>query len=221
MEMMELMKSRHSVRRYLEKPIAEELRAAINIFIDETKLASGLNIRVCYDEPRAFQTLLAHYGSFRNAVNYIAFVGKKEEETKVGYFGEAIVLKLQELGINTCWVAVSYSKRKTPLKINKDETILCVISFGYGETQGTMHRSKKVSDISEVIGEKPSWFDAAVEAALLAPTAVNQQKYKIVCENGIVTVRPNGIGYYVNIDLGIIKYHFEAATGQKAEIISV
>lgn len=220
MEMMELMKSRHSVRRYLEKPIAEDLRTAINNYIYKTRQESGLNIQVCYDEPRAFKTLLAHYGSFRNAVNYIAFVGKKEEQTKVGYYGEAIVLKLQELGINTCWVAVSYSKRKTALKINKGETILCVISFGYGETQGTMHRSKKAADVSEVIGEKPSWFDAGVEAALLAPTAVNQQRFKVVCENGVITIRPNGIGYYVNIDLGIIKYHFEAVTKKKAEVIN-
>ena len=132
MEMMELMKSRHSVRRQLEKQIAVDLRTAINKYSYKTQEDSGLNIKVCYDEPRACKTRLALYGSFRNAINYIAFVGKKEEETKVGYYGEAIVLKLQELGVNTCWVAVSYSKRKTPLKINKGETILCVISFGYG-----------------------------------------------------------------------------------------
>lgn len=220
MEIMELIRSRHSVRRYVDKPIEESKRETINKNIDKYKQESGLNIQVCFDEPKAFQTLLAHYGSFRNAVNYIAFVGKKDEESKVGYYGQALVLKLQEIGLHSCWVAVSYSKRKTPIKTNKGEDILSVISFGYGETQGVQHRSKKAEDIAEVNGEKPSWFDLGIEAAMLAPTAVNQQKFKIICDNGAVTVRKVGVGYYQNIDLGIIKYHFEAVTGQKVEVIN-
>lgn len=216
---MELIRRRHSVRRYLDRPIEEEKRGIINRYLDEQRKQSGLNIQVYYDEPKAFQTLLAHYGSFRNAVNYVAFVGSKEEETAVGYFGEAIVLKLQEIGLNSCWVAVSYSKRKTPIKLSKGEDILSVICFGYGETQGSNHRSRNYDDIAEVSGDKPPWFDRGVEAALLAPTAVNQQKFKIVCANGIVTIKKNGLGFYQNIDLGILKYHFEAVTGQKVEVI--
>jgi nitroreductase len=207
------------VRRYLDKPIEESARNVIDDYVDIIIKQSGLNIKVCYDEPKAFQTLLAHYGSFRKAVNYVAFIGKKEAETKVGYFGEAIVLKLQEIGINSCWVAVSYSKRKTPIEMQEGEDILSVVSFGYGETQGVNHRSKKYEDVTEVVGEKPSWFDLGVEAALLAPTAVNQQKFKIVCDNGKVSIKKNGRGFYQDIDLGILQYHFEAVTGQKVEVI--
>jgi len=219
MDILDLIRQRHSVRRYLDKPIEESKRNAINLFINEQTKLGGLNIQPFYDEPKAFSTLLAHYGKFRNAVNYIAFIGKKEKETKVGYFGEAIVLKLQEIGINSCWVAVSYSKRKTPIEIRKGEDILSVVSFGYGETQGVNHRSKKYEDVTEVAGEKPSWLDLGVEAALLAPTAVNQQKFKIICDNGKITIKKNGKGFYQDIDLGIIKYHFEAVTGQKVEVI--
>ena len=216
---MDLIRQRHSVRRYLDRPIEENKRDIIDSYVDEQRKQSGLNIKVCYDEPKAFQTLLAHYGSFRKAVNYVAFIGKKEAETKVGYFGEAIVLKLQEIGINSCWVAVSYSKRKTPIEIQEGEDILSVVSFGYGETQGVNHRSKRYEDVTEVNGEKPSWFDLGVKAALLAPTAVNQQKFKIVCDNGKVTIKKNGRGFYQDIDLGILQYHFEAVTGQKVEVI--
>lgn len=219
MEIMELIRQRHSVRRYLDKPIEESARNVIDDYVNGIIKQSGLNIKVCYDEPKAFQTLLAHYGSFRKAVNYVAFIGKKEAETKVGFFGEAIVLKLQEIGINSCWVAVSYSKRKTPIEIQEGEDILSVVSFGYGETQGVNHRSKKYEDVTEVVGEKPSWFDLGVKAALLAPTAVNQQKFKIVCDNGKVTIKKNGKGFYQDIDLGILKYHFEAVTDQKVEVI--
>ena len=37
-------------------------------------------------------------------------VGKKSEEEKAGYFGEHLVLKAQALGLNTCWVAMTFKK---------------------------------------------------------------------------------------------------------------
>ena len=219
MDIMKLIRARHSVRRYLEKPIEQDKRNVIDTLVTLYKQESGLNLQVRYDEPQAFQSFLAHYGSFRNVVNYIALVGKKEEEVQAGYYGEALVLKLQELGLNSCWVAISYSKRKIDVEVSKNESILSVISFGYGETQGVVRKSKKPEEVSIVIGEKPSWFDLGVEASLLAPTAVNQQKFMITCENGQVSIRKNGIGYFQYVDLGIIKYHFEAATGQKVDIV--
>jgi nitroreductase len=199
--------------------VEKDIRSAVDDFVNQQKLASGLNIQVFYDEPKAFQSFLAHYGSFCNVVNYMAFVGQKEEETKVGYYGQAIVLKLQELGLNSCWVAVTYSKRRSLVQTKKGESILSVVAFGYGQTQGVSSRSKSPSEVFELIGEKPKWLDLGIEAALLAPTAVNQQKFKIICKNGAVSVKKEGHGYYMNIDLGIIKYHFETVTGQKVKII--
>lgn len=219
MEMIELMRVRHSVRRYLAIPVEKDIRGTINNFVNEQKDKSGLNIQVFYDEPKAFQSFLAHYGSFRNVINYVAFVGQKEEESKVGYYGQAIVLKLQELGLNSCWVAVTYSKRKSLVQTKKGESILSVIAFGYGQTQGVTSRSKSPNEVLQLIGEKPKWLDLGIEAALLAPTAVNQQKFKIICENGAVSVKKEGHGYYMDIDLGIVKYHFETITGQKVKII--
>ncbi|MDY0377387.1 MAG: nitroreductase family protein [Desulfobacterales bacterium] len=219
MEMIELMRARHSVRRYLAIPVEKESRNTIDNFVNEQKVKSELNIQVFYDEPKAFQSFLAHYGSFRNVINYVAFVGQKEEESKVGYYGQAIVLKLQELGLNSCWVAVTYSKRKSLVQTKKGESILSVIAFGYGQTQGVTSRSKSPNEVLQLIGEKPKWLDLGIEAALLAPTAVNQQKFKIICENGAVSVKKEGHGYYMDIDLGIVKYHFETITGQKVKII--
>ena len=155
MDIMELIRARHSVRRYLEKPIEQDKRNVIDTLVTLYKQESGLNLQVRYDEPQAFQSFLAHYGSFRNVVNYIALVGKKEEEVQAGYYGEALVLKLQELGLNSCWVAISYSKRKIDVEVSKNESILSVISFGYGETQGVVRKSKKPEEVSIVIGEKP------------------------------------------------------------------
>ena len=46
---------------------------------------------------------MAHYGKFENVKNYIAIVGNKNDQEKAGYYGEKIVLKCPELGLNTCW----------------------------------------------------------------------------------------------------------------------
>ena len=59
-----------------------------------------------------------------------------------------------------------------------------------------------------MIGKK----GAGVEAALLAPTAMNQQKFTFALSGNRVSVKA-GMGFYTKIDLGIVKYHFEAGAG--------
>ena len=213
MEMIEVIRSRHSVRKYKNDVIENEKRLVLNNLIDECNKVSGLKMQICYDEMEAFDTFMAHYGRFDNVKNYIAIVAKKGMEEKVGYYGEKIVLKAQELGLNTCWVALTYGKGKVKVNIEKDEKLICVISVGYGESQGFPHKSKKEKDI--VVGEVPEWAKVGVEACLLAPTAVNQQKFRIIFDGNNVAIVKRGIGFYTDVDLGIVKCHFEAATGIK------
>lgn len=53
-----------------------------------------------------------------------------------------------------------------------------------------------------------------MDAALLAPTAVNQQKFTFSRQGDRVTPRAS-LGFYSKIDLGIVKYHFELAAGRE------
>ena len=64
------------------------------------------------------------------------------------------------------------------------------------------------------MGDVPEWFKKCVEAALLAPTAVNQQKFFFSLDNGRVSARA-GMGFYSKIDLGIAKCHFELGAGKE------
>ena len=116
------------------------------------------------------------------------------------------------MGLNTCWVAMTYSKVRTAFQIDDGEKLCIVISIGYGENQGSAHRSKAVSDVVKRGAAAPDWFCAGVEAALLAPTAMNQQKFTFELQGNRVSVKA-GRGFYTKIDLGIVKYHFEAAAG--------
>lgn len=210
MDMMEAMKVRHSVRRYKDKSLDGEIISALETEIESCNKESGLHIQLVTDEPKAFDSFMAHYGKFSGVTNYIAMIGKKgtDLEEKCGYYGERLVLRAQQLGLNTCWVAMTYTKIKTAFSLEKGEKLCIVIALGYGETQGVAHRSKSFDQVARAEGEIPAWFRNGVKAALLAPTAMNQQKFQFILDGDKVRAKP-GIGFYAKIDLGIAKYHFE------------
>ena len=60
----------------------------------------------------------------------------------------------------------------------------------------------------------PDWFQKGVKAALLAPTAMNQQKFQFILNGSQVSAKA-GYGFYTKLDLGIVKYHFELGSGRK------
>lgn len=175
-----------------------------------------MNIQLCIEEPKAFDSFMANYGKFSNVKNYIVIVGKKGEyfQEKCGYYGEKVVLKAAELGLNTCWVALTFSKGSTVCKIEKGEKLCCVIALGYGETQGVARKSKSIEELSKVDGVMPGWFKKGVEAACLAPTAMNQQKFLITLEGNEVKAKAL-TAFYSKLDLGIVKYHFELGAGKE------
>lgn len=210
MDKLEAIQKRHSVRRYIDKPIEENLIAELNKEIEKINNESGLSVQFVTNEPNAFGGIMAHYGKFSGVSNYFAMIGKKDKtlDEKVGYFGERLVLKAQQLGLNTCWVALTYKKVPKAYTIKKGEKLLLVISVGYGENQGNARKSKTPEDVSNISADSPEWFKAGVNSALLAPTAMNQQKFYFSYENGQVKAK-NGLGFYAKVDLGIAKYHFE------------
>lgn len=214
--MKEIMQKRHSVRQYEPIEIEEEKKTALNQLIEEANSTANLHIQACYDEPEAFNTFMAHYGKFDGVINYIVLIGKKKKDEEIGYWGEKIVLKAQELGLNTCWVALTYGKKKTKAQLSSGEKIYCTLALGYGKTQGVAHKSKAISQVSNVSSDTPEWFKRGVEASLLAPTAMNQQKFKFIYEDEKVIAK-SGVGFYTKIDLGIAKCHFEIGADKKIE----
>lgn len=215
MNLKEAMKERHSVRQYKSQPLSTEAVSAMQAEIDACNHESGLHIQLVTDEPKAFDSFMAHYGKFKGVRNYIALIGKKDSELdeKCGYYGERLVLKAQQLGLNTCWVAMTYSKVKTAFSIDSGEKLCVVIAIGYGNTQGVPHKSKTVEEVVKTDGQMPDWFRSGVETALLAPTAMNQQKFMFTLDGNKVTAK-TGKGFYTKLDLGIVKYHFEIGAGK-------
>lgn len=215
MDVMELMKARHSVRRYLDRPIPAEVRAALDDYAAELNREGRLHMQIVYDEPACFQSRMAHYGHFENCSNYIALVGRKAADLseRCGFFGELLVLKAQELGLNTCWVALTHGKSKAEVGPGEKEVI--IIALGYGKTQGKERSSKTAAEVSVLPADAPDWYRRGVEAALLAPTAVNQQKFSFSLDGNKVTAAAGKLGTCLKIDLGIVKCHFELGAGKE------
>ena len=204
------------MRAYTDKKIEGEVLLALENKIAEINGESGLNVQLVLNEEKAFGGRMARYGKFSGVKNYIAMVGKKGADLseKVGYYGQKLVLFAQTLGLNTCWVALTYKKVKTAYKIEEGEKLALVIAIGYGATQGVPHKSKSINAVSNAGEDSPEWFVNGVKAALLAPTATNQQKFFFTLKDGEVTAKP-GLGFYAKVDLGIVKYHFELGSGVK------
>ena len=222
MTIQEAIEARHSVRAYKDQTLSEEIVKVLEDEIVKLNHEGQLHIQLICNEPKAFQGTMAKYGKFRNANNYLVMAGKKSEDLdeRVGYYGEHLVLLAQTLGLNTCWVGLSYSKVPGTYVLDEDEKIACYIAIGYGETQGVGHKIKTVEQVSNASDITPSWFKKGVEAALLAPTAVNQQKFSfeyVGMSNNRHQVRAKKgfsmIGY-TQMDLGIAKYHFEVGAGK-------
>lgn len=211
MQMLDLMKERHSVRQYSDKKIEGDVKSKLNKYVASINEESGLSMQIFYNEPNCFNSMLAHYGKFSNVKNYIAIVGKKEEQEKAGYYGEKLVLKCQELGLNTCWVALTHGKVNVQTK--PQQKLLILIALGYGTNTGVAHKSKPIKELCKE-DAYPEWFMKGMEAVSLAPTAMNQQKFLFEMKNGQVYAKALR-GFYSKIDLGIVKYHFETITGHK------
>ena len=220
----EAIRQRHSVRQYTDEPIGEADRAALREEIERCNAAGDLHMALVCDEPEAFAGGLAHYGSFRGVTDYLVIAGKPAPDLgeRAGYYGEKVVLLAQNLGLNTCWVALTFKKRLVRKMIAKGDKLVIVVALGRGVTQGTPRRSKATDAVSLCPGEPPEWFARGVELALLAPTAMNQQKFRFElldgdAEAGKPRVKATaGLGSYTDIDLGIAKLHFELGAGADA-----
>ena len=223
MTLQEAIVARHSVRQYQEKPIEAIVVERLNEEIALCNQEGKLHIQLVVDEPKAFAGGMAKYGKFSGVSNYLAMVGPKGADEAIGYYGERLVLLAQTLGLNSCWVGLSFRKQPDHYKVADGEKLHCVIALGYGANQGVQHPMRPMEKFLGAqasrlqINNLPNWFRRGMGAVLLAPTAVNQQKFEFdLLDDHTISARARFtlIGY-AKMDLGIVKYHFELAAGRE------
>lgn len=206
----EAIKARHSVRSFTDRKIDAETQERINVSIDAINKESDLHLQFIADAGKTYTKLFNKVMGLGSAPSVIACIGKDNEslEERIGYYGEKLVLALQQMGLNTCWTGM-FNRDKIPVCLEAGEVLVLCIAVGYGTTQGKVRKSKTAAQVSSAEGERPAWFDFAVEMALSAPTAINQQQFEIhLDEKENVSFTDKG-GAFSKVDLGIVKYHFE------------
>lgn len=222
MTLLEAIEARHSVRKYIDKPLPQEIIDTLQSKVEECNQRGNLHIQLVTNEPKAFKGKMA-YGSFSGVTNYFAMVGTKADDLseRIGYYGEQLVLLAQTLGLNSCWVGLTYNKVKEAYSVGADEKLCCMISIGYGNEPGRNMTRKTAQQVSNASNDTPQWFHNGVAAALLAPTAVNQQKFHFeylgTHGNNLPKVKADrgfSLLGYTKIDLGIAKLHFEIGAGK-------
>lgn len=206
--LIKFLESRHSVREYLDKPIEEEKRKIIVDLINEINQKHGTKFEVYFDKPEAFQgIMLKHW--MKGCKDIIVFY--HDDPIEAGYYSAQIMLKLQELGLASCYVGASYKKK---LFIKDGLEIQCALAFGYGENQGKQHKNKDVKDILEGDIDQTK-YDLAIKAALSAPTAMNLQRFKLfINDKNEIDAKLTKNGFFAEFDLGIVKYYVDLAKGQ-------
>ncbi|MDR2966866.1 MAG: hypothetical protein LBU74_02830 [Methanobacteriaceae archaeon] len=218
MDLLEAIKKRHAVRQFTDKKIEGDIKKNLLDIIDECNGESGLKIQLCLEDEDIFKGgFIGRFSSFNNVKNCIAIVGKKfkDLDEKAGYYGEKIVIKATQLGLNTCWAAGGYNKSKINVEIEKGEKLVIVIAIGYGIDEGKTHKVKPLEKLGYAKDKMPQWFRKGLESAQLAPTARNQQKFKFTLLNENLVKAETSFGFFTKIDLGIAKYHFEVGADSK------
>lgn len=210
----ELIKNRHSVRKYKNVSLNDSDISKINEILKEIN-KNDLSFELVTNK-NIFKNIILGYGFIKDCNNYIILGGKDDFllEEKVGYYGEELVLKLLDLGINSCFVGGTYKKKKVKNNLPSGYRNVLVLAVGYGINSGSLAKTKTFDEIS-LSKEVPDWYKRGIEMVLFAPSAVNQKKweFEFVAPDG-VKIRSYG-NFFPNVDLGIAKYHFEIGAGKE------
>lgn len=178
-----------------------------------------------------FRGIVGSYGKIKDAPAFIAFIGNMDSpnvQEEVGYTGEGVILEATALGLNTCWVAGFFKPESVAslIEIKGNERVLAVTPLGYARRFesleeklmtgfGSTHRRLPFSRLISEPGREnvPEWIKASIQAARLAPSAVNRQPWGFDVGDDTITVyvRTSGPEFTVSkrLDCGIAMLHIE------------
>jgi nitroreductase len=226
---------RRSRRQYNpKKPIPDhvlsELQAVCTEFKPFLNIRAELVTRSCSE---VFKGAVGSYGKIKCAQAFVAFIGNtsdKNVQEKVGYIGEAVILEATTLQLATCWVAGFFRPEVVAqlISLNEKERVLGVTPIGYAEEKesfeerimtgfGLTHRRKPLSSLTSGldVDKWPEWVAKSLEAARLAPSAINRQPWGFHVDSEAITISIKTKGLEFNIskrlDCGIAMLHIDAA----------
>lgn len=201
----EAVRTRCSVRRYTAPPTTEQLNRL-----------GALSRQLTWQGVRI---MLLQGPGMKSAIKgtdvYAAIIGTKDTlKEQEGYAGEALALECTAMGLGTCWLGAGFHKSivKAAAKLADHEHVTCVLSIGQCVAQTPNHKRKSLSSFCGLADEQraalPSWQQTALNAAVLAPSAINRQPWRFVVAPGVIQVLEGGSNFgYGPLDRGIAMLH--------------
>ena len=223
---------RRSRRRFELKPLEEEVLSQIaSVCADFRPFSNARSVVVAESPDKVFKGAIGTYGKIKGAPAFIAFIGNMESLNvweQVGYIGEGIILEAEALNLATCWVAGFFRPKVVAslTEIGEGERVLAVTPIGYAAKRhsleesvmtgfGLTHRRRPLLGLVSGLRESewPQWVKLALEAARLAPSAVNRQPWRFKVEPDSITVSINTVGREYGLSkrlcCGIAMLHIE------------
>ncbi len=222
---------RHSVRKYSGQAVASEILDRLEAVVNGFRPFPCARAVMVRDPPEdVFKGLFGSYVKVVDAPHYIAFIGDSRDphvQECVGYIGEGIVLEATALGLNTCWVA-GFVKRdvvQQHISVEEQETILSVTPVGYSlrtnerveywrNVQNIKHKRRELRElVTTGVDQFDPWITSALEAARLAPSAVNRQPWRFSVTSDSIKISHirviTDFGVSLRLDCGIAMLHAE------------
>ncbi|OGW40493.1 MAG: nitroreductase [Nitrospirae bacterium RBG_13_39_12] len=226
---------RRSRRLFISEPVPENLLERLNTVCNQFRpFTEARAVMVTHSANKVFKGITANYGKIKGAPALIAFIGNIRDShiyEKVGYLGEGIVLEATALNLGTCWVGVLFRPdvAASLIKIKEGEKVFAVTPIGYVKKEWSMeekimtgfgwtHKRKSLDELVTGIDKVkwPLWIKTALEAARIAPSAVNRQPWRFKVEPDNITVSLDNPKDTFNIpkqlDCGIAMLHIEVAS---------
>jgi nitroreductase len=238
MTLIETIEQRRSIRNYTGEPLREEHKTLITDYIDTLKApfdAPSVRINLIHNQQEAGRIKLGTYGFIGGASDFLTLVFEKESpfplmEEAAAYAFEQLILYCTGLGLGTCWLGGSFSRKDfaAPVNLKHDEILRIVSPVGYVNPKSRLseiligskgkHLSRKPFESVFFQGnfhtplskENAGIYEKPLEMVRIAPSANNRQPWRGVLDGNRLHFyrHVSKIGFSA-IDLGIALCHFE------------
>lgn len=231
---------RRSRRRFDGRTLPHELIDDLQGFSEQVngRVVGARSIVVTENPDNVFKGAIGSYGKIKGAPAYVAFIGNMQDvkvQEMVGYLGELFILGATSLGLGTCWVGGFFHPEvvQSQIRLADDEKVLAVSPLGFVNQKysleekmmsgfaTTSHKRKKLETMCliETTESFPPWVRSALEAARLAPSAVNRQPWRFTVEEKTIKISVDSTKDSYNIskrlDCGIAMAHIEIGANQE------
>lgn len=226
---------RHSRRQFDGRKLPQELFNTLSHFAQElgTQLSGARAVVVAENPDKVFKGAVGSYGKIKGAPAYVAFIGDMNDphvNEKVGYLGEYFVLEATAQGLGTCWIGGFFKPEvvQAQIRVENGEQVLAVSPLGFAAKEYTFeeklmsglaksHKRKTLDSLLLTQQKEPlaNWISSALEAARIAPSAVNRQPWRFSIEKNSVKIsmdnHRNSFHISKRLDCGIAMAHLEIA----------